>query len=113
MLAAFITLAYLGRTICARGHRHRTRPVHRRGTACAMARALPIQPLLLGKLATALQLLYIGIHLASLAFRFPLDAIEPADAYVVVVTTIASALAYAVIWLNAMVQGRSEAGRRA
>ena len=32
---------------------------------------------------------------------------------VLAVTTIASALGYAVIWLNAMAQGRSEAGRRA
>jgi cardiolipin synthase len=116
MLAAFVTLACLGalpialaaivigRDLCI---------VLGLGVA-AMARApIPIQPLLLGKLATALQLLYIGIHLASLAFRFPLDAVEPADAYVVAATTIASALGYGVIWFNAMGQGRSEAGRRA
>src|SRR5260370_25934564 len=50
------------------------------GLAIAMALRPPIgvQPILLGKLCTGLQVLYIGWHLASLAFAFPPARVSPA-----------------------------------
>ena len=116
MLAAFVSLACLGAVPVALAALVVGRDVCivLGAIVAVMARApIPFQPLLLGKLATALQFLYVGIHMGSLAFGWPLGGIMPADAYVVAVITIASAFAYAVLWLNAMTLGRSEAGRRA
>jgi cardiolipin synthase len=85
------------------------------GLAIAMALRAPIgvQPILLGKLCTALQVLYIGSHLAALAFEFPLDAISPADAYLVASVALASGFAYSAVWLKAMRAVWIEYGRRA
>jgi phosphatidylglycerophosphate synthase len=85
------------------------------GLAIVMALRAPVavQPILLGKLCTALQVLYIGSHLASLAFGFPLNAISPADAYLVAGVALASGFAYSAIWLKAMRTVWVEYGRRA
>ena len=61
-----------------------------------------VQPLLLGKLCTALQVLYVAIHLAALAFGFSLDRIVPYDAYVLAIVALGSTLEYIGIWLKAM-----------
>ena len=61
-----------------------------------------VQPLILGKLCAALQVFYIALHLAALAFGFPLDAITPYDAYVLAIVALASTLDYLGIWLKAM-----------
>lgn len=63
---------------------------------------LVIRPLLIGKLSTALQIGYAGLHLASLAFGFELDGFAPTDAYVLAAVTAASAVGYGVLWLKAM-----------
>ena len=70
--------------------------------AVAMQAPIGIQPLLIGKLCTALQVLYIGWHLASLAFEFPPGAISPADAYLVGIVALASGAAYFAVWFRAM-----------
>ena len=70
--------------------------------ARAVRAPLIIQPLLIGKLSTALQIGYAGLHLASLAFGFGLDAFAPTDAYVLAAVTAASAFGYGVVWLKAM-----------
>ena len=68
-----------------------------------VARApIVVQPLLLGKLTTLVQVTYVGMHLASLAFGFSLRSLTPSDAYVVAVATCVSAAAYATVWANAM-----------
>ncbi len=61
-----------------------------------------VQPLLLGKLCSALQVLYVAVHLGALAFSFPLDAIAPYDAYALAIVALASTLDYIGIWLKAM-----------
>ena len=44
----------------------------------------------------------MAVHLAALAFGFPLDAIAPYDAYALAVVALASTLDYIGIWLKAM-----------
>jgi cardiolipin synthase len=61
-----------------------------------------VQPLVLGKLCAALQVLYVAVHLGALAFGFPLDAIAPYDAYVLAIVALVSTLDYIGIWLKAM-----------
>lgn len=116
MVAAFVTLAslddvpvWLAAVVIARDI------LILLGLAIAMALQAPIgvQPILLGKLCTALQVLYIGAHLAALAFGFPLDAIYPADVYVVAGVALASGFAYFVVWLRAIRAVWIEYGRRA
>jgi CDP-diacylglycerol--glycerol-3-phosphate 3-phosphatidyltransferase len=63
---------------------------------------ITVQPLILGKLCTALQVFYVATHLASLAFAFPLDLITPYDAYLLAMVALASTLDYSSIWLKAM-----------
>jgi len=116
MLAAFVTLALLddvpawvaamiiGRDVLIL-----------LGLAIAVALRAPIgvKPILLGKLCTALQMFYIGTHLAALAFAFPLGAISPADSYAVGTIALASGLAYFAVWIKAMRAVWIEYGRRA
>jgi cardiolipin synthase len=61
-----------------------------------------VQPLMLGKLSAALQVLYVAVHLAALAFGFPLGAITPYDAFFLATVALASTLDYIGIWLKAM-----------
>jgi cardiolipin synthase len=116
MLALFVTLAllddvpvWLAALIVARD------VLILVGLAIAMSLRAPIgvQPILLGKLCTALQVLYIGSHLASLAFGFSLETVYPADAYLVASIALASGLAYSAVWLKAMRAVWIAYGRRA
>jgi cardiolipin synthase (CMP-forming) len=116
MLAAFVTLAllddvpaWLAAIVIARD------VLILLGLAIAVALRAPIgvKPILLGKLCTVLQMFYIGSHLASLAFAFPLGEISPADAYLVGVIALASGFAYSAVWLKAMRAVWIEYGRRA
>jgi phosphatidylglycerophosphate synthase len=61
-----------------------------------------VQPLILGKLCAALQVLYVAVHLGALAFRLPLDPVAPYDAYALAIVALASTLDYLGIWLKAM-----------
>jgi cardiolipin synthase len=105
MLAAFVTLAYLNAIPVAVAA-----VVVARDAAIVLglllaviARApIAIQPLFLGKLATALQVLYIAAHLGSLAFEFSLDAVTPADAFIVAAVTLASWFGYGMVLWKAM-----------
>lgn len=72
------------------------------GLALAMRAPIAVRPLTIGKLSTALQVLYIGVHLAGLAFGFSLDGIAPADSYVLAAVTLLSVCAYGVVWIKAM-----------
>lgn len=74
------------------------------GLALALAIRAPIaiRPLFVGKLCTALQVLYMGLHLASLAFNIPIGAISPADAYVIAFVAVSSGAAYFAVWLKAV-----------
>ena len=68
-----------------------------------MARAnIVVQPMLLGKAATALQVLYIVMHLTALAFGFGIEAVEPTAAYLVLALTLISGIFYCGVWLRAM-----------
>jgi cardiolipin synthase len=105
MLAAFVTLAvlddvpvWLAAVVIARD------ALILLGLAIAMAAQAPlsIEPLSIGKLSTALQVLYIGWHLAALAFGFPAGSISPADAYLVGLVALASGAAYLAVWFQAM-----------
>lgn len=116
MLAAFVTLALLDDVpVWAAAIVIGRDMLILLGLAIAVALRAPIgvKPILLGKLCTALQMFYVGSHLASLAFGFPLGAISPADAYVVGIVALASGFAYSAVWLKAMRAVWIEYGRRA
>jgi len=115
MVALFVTLALLGfvpawlaAAIIGRDLLIVT------GLAIALASGAPIaiRPLFIGKVSTALQVIYIGLHLASLAFDFELGSLVPADAYGLAAVTFLSVAGYGWVWLNAMRAGAA-AGRRA
>ena len=105
MLVLFVTLAALGdvpvwltvtvlaRDIAIVG-----------GLAVAVVSRAPVrvQPLLVGKLCTAVQVCYIGWHLVVLAFEFPPNILAPADAYVVAAIAWLSGFAYLAVLIKAM-----------
>jgi cardiolipin synthase len=72
------------------------------GVAMASQAPLTVRPLLIGKLGTALQVLYVAMHLAALAFGFSLAAIEPGASLVLAGVILLSMLAYGLVWLRAM-----------
>jgi cardiolipin synthase len=84
------------------------------GLAIATAVHAPIrvQPLFIGKLFTAFQIGYIALHLAALAFEFPLRQVSPADAYIVGGLALASGFAYLAVWVKAMRAARMQGGSR-
>ena len=105
MLAVFVTLAFLddvplwlAATIILRDL------LIVSGLAVAVASRAPIsiKPLMAGKLCTATQVIYAALHLGALAFGFSIAWMSPVDAYVTATIAFASAIAYLVVWLNAM-----------
>jgi len=105
MLVLFVTLAALGNvpvwltaTVLARD------AAILGGLAVAVAWRAPVrvQPLLVGKLCTGLQVIYIGWHLATLAFDFPPDMLAPGDAYAVAAIAWLSGFAYLAVLIKAM-----------
>jgi cardiolipin synthase len=111
MLAAFITLTVLNAVpewltliIVAREILF----VVAIGAATAFQAALPVRPLLIGKLGTALQILYLAAHMGSLAFGFSLERVEPGDAFVLAAVIILSIFSYGALWLRAMRAPRRE-----
>ena len=68
--------------------------------AFAARAPISVRPLFVGKLATALQVVYIAWHLAGLAFGFP--SVAPADSYVLAGVTFASVLVYGGVWIKTM-----------
>jgi len=65
------------------------------GLLLLMGRRLDTTPLFVGKLTTALQITYLAVHLAALAFGLSLGDAVPADAYILAVLTAASGAGYA------------------
>ncbi len=105
MLAAFATLSYLGDVpvwLTALVIGRDIFIVTGIGVLMLLGTPVRIAPLLIGKLSTALQVLYIAGHLASAAFDFSLDAVVPWDAYGLGLVTALSALAYAWVGGNAL-----------
>jgi len=105
MLVLFVTLAALGNvpvwvtaTVVARD------VAILGGLALSVASRAPIrvQPLLVGKLCTAVQVCYIGWHLAALAFEFPATMFAPGDAYSVAAIAWLSGFAYLAVLIKAM-----------
>ena len=101
MLAAFIALTVLGAVplwltliVLAR----EVLFVLAIGLAIALQIPLTVRPLLIGKLGTALQVLFIVAHLAALAFGFSLDAVTPGADYVLAGVLVLSIGAYAAVW---------------
>jgi cardiolipin synthase len=116
MLAAFVTLAILDDVPAWLAVTVITRDLLiLLGLASAVALRAPIavEPLFLGKVCTALQVLYIGWHLAALAFELPVGAGAPADAYLVGAFAWISGFAYLGVWLKAMRAVHVQDGRRA
>ena len=105
MLAVFVTLAFLedvpmwlAATVILRDL------LIIMGLAVAIASRAPIaiKPLMAGKICTATQVLYVGLHLGALAFGFSIVSIYPADGYITAGVVLASVVAYFSVWLNAM-----------
>jgi phosphatidylglycerophosphate synthase len=76
------------------------------GIAKLAGARLDTTPLFLGKLSTVLQVGYVALHLAALAFAFSLDAIGEADAYVVAALAALSGGAYLTRFVEAMTPRR-------
>ena len=105
MLAVFVTLAVLGEVpvwLAAVVVGRDAAIVLGLLLAMMSRAAVEVEPLVIGKLTTALQVLYIALHLASLAFGFSLSAVSPADAFVVAAVTLASWLGYGLVLIRAM-----------
>jgi cardiolipin synthase len=105
MLAVFVTLAilddvpmWLAATVILRDLLIVT------GLTVAVASGAPIsiKPLMAGKICTATQVAYVALHLGSHAFGFSIASIYPADGYITAGVALASAVAYFMVWLNAM-----------
>ncbi len=113
MLVLFVTLAALGNVPVWLAATVIARDVAILGglTLAVVSRApIRVRPLIVGKLCTALQVLYIGWHLAALAFEFPAGILEPGDAYAVAAITWLSGFAYLVVLLKAVrARGRKTA----
>jgi cardiolipin synthase len=67
---------------------------------------LDTTPIFLGKLSTVLQVAYVALHLAALAFGFSLGAIGETDAYIVAAITSLSGGAYLTRFIEAMTPKR-------
>jgi cardiolipin synthase len=63
---------------------------------------LKVEPLLIGKLSTAIQVCYIGFSLLQLAFGFHWDGFSRAAAGITAAVTVASWLAYGGVLLGAL-----------
>lgn len=72
--------------------------------AFAVGAPLAVQPLLVGKLSTVVQILYVGVHLGELAFALDLG-LAPYDDYALVAVTLASGVAYLALWWRTMRAG--------
>jgi len=72
--------------------------------AVAMLRGVKLDttPLYIGKLTTALQIVYLAAHLAALAFSLSLASAVPADAYILAALTLVSGAGYAWRGFDAM-----------
>jgi cardiolipin synthase len=109
MLAAFLALAYAGHipgwiALVVIG---RDVLIGLSVGVARLARAkLDTTPLAIGKLSTVLQVAYVALHLAALAFSFPLDAIGEVDAYIVAAITSLSGGAYFSRFVDAMTPRR-------
>lgn len=104
MLAAFLALTNLGcapfwltAIVIARDAAIVT------GIAVAHVLALPLRiaPLAIGKLSTAVQVLYVGLSLFLLAFGVHWNELAGTAAAVTGAATVASWMAYAVAWIKA------------
>jgi cardiolipin synthase (CMP-forming) len=76
------------------------------GVARIAGAKLDTSPMFLGKLSTVLQVAYVALHLAMLAFGFSLGAIGEADAYIVAAITSLSGGAYLTRFIEAMTPKR-------
>jgi cardiolipin synthase len=116
MLAAFIALTILGAVplwltliVLAR----EVLFVLAIGLAIALQIPLVIRPLLIGKVGTALQVLFIVAHLAALAFGFSLDVVTPGADYVLAGVLMLSVVAYAAVWRRTLRAAAPEGASKA
>lgn len=80
------------------------------GIVLARSLAIPMRvaPLPIGKASTAIQVFYVGFMLFFLAFNFDADRIRMAGVLATAILTLASAFAYAQVWLKAFaLRGRT------
>ena len=112
MLAGFVTLAFLNDVplwLAAIVVARDVLMVAGLRVAIGVGVPITVTPLSIGKLCTLFQVVYIGLHLAALAFEFPLGILAPADAYAVAAVTLASLFAYGSVWVQAMRAGHKNA----
>jgi cardiolipin synthase len=109
MLAAFLSLAWAGHIPGWIAMVVILRDVLMAGSigVAVLAHAkLDTTPLFLGKLSTVLQIVYVALHLAALAFSFSLEWLGEADAYLVAAVTSLSGGAYLTRFIEAMTPRR-------
>jgi cardiolipin synthase len=76
------------------------------GVALARYLGLPlvVQPLMVGKVSTVLQVLYIALVLLLLTLHQPPAGLERSGEFLVTVLAVWSFLAYAQVWIRAAMQ---------
>jgi cardiolipin synthase len=77
------------------------------GIAMLCGLRLDTTPIWIGKLSTVLQVAYVGLHLAALAFAFSLDSVGEIDAYIVAAVTSLAGGAYFHRFVDAITPRRS------
>ena len=75
------------------------------GIALMRGVKLDTTPLAIGKATTLVQVGYLALHLAALAFGFSMAPVTPFDAYLVAAVTALSGGAYFWRWIGAMRRG--------
>ena len=74
-----------------------------------LATPVAVSPLLIGKLSTVIQILYVLSALVLLAFDIEAPDLEQAAAWICAGTTIASAAAYGAVFLRGVLRGQRTA----
>ncbi len=112
MLASFLTLTALGFTpLWLTGLVILRDAAIVIGIALAHRWALPVRvtPSFLGKVSTAVQVIYVGLMLVTLTFEANVSWLTDYAAYATAAFTLASGLGYAQIWLRAATHRRRPA----
>ena len=112
MLASFVTLTMVGAvplwlTVLVIGRD--VAIVLGVGLARLLDAPLRIEPLMIGKASTVVQVVYVALVLLGLSVDLSAPRLEFAGSAVVAILTLSSFLAYAYVWLQAVAAGRRAA----
>lgn len=105
MTAAFVALAYIGDVplwVAVLVIGRDVLMAAAIGVCLLLGVRVETAPLFIGKVTTAAQIIYLGVHMGALAFAVSLRGIVPVDAYLVAALTTVSTAPYFWRWLDAL-----------